>query len=292
MTTQRWEWTGDRYSEGFFSHGHSNERRRLALLETLLDGATRERFRALGLKPGDRVLEAGGGGGSVARLLAEEGAQVTVTDLDTRFIDELADSHGVRVLRHDLYTEDFPPGSFDFVHTRFVLTHLPDADLAIARLASWLAPGGVLLVEEPTSFPTLDSPHPGYRTIMRAYRTHLERSIGSDTSWARTLPVPLARAGLVGLGLDVRIQHVNGGDDESEWWKLNLEAARPSMIEAGLATDAEFEAAYIELANPGFHDLSLAVHTAWGRAPGPVRRRPQAPADRQESPTSAERSSP
>ncbi|MFE4176488.1 class I SAM-dependent methyltransferase [Streptomyces sp. NPDC056909] len=261
---ERWEWTQERYRNGMFSHGISSERRRLGLLESLLDGATRSRITALGLKPGDEVLEVGGGGGSVARWLAGQGARVTVTDLDTRFLEELTD-HGVRVLRHDLYTEDFPPGSFDLVHARYVVMHLPDPDKAVARLAEWLRPGGVLLLEEPASFPVVDSPHPAYRTIMRAFRTHLERSVGSDTVWARTLPVPLRRAGLVDIGLDARIQLVSGGDDEAEWWRLNLEQSRQAIVAAGLADDTDFDAAYRELASPDFHDLSLAVLTAWGR---------------------------
>jgi SAM-dependent methyltransferase len=264
---ERWQWTQDRYRDGLFSHAVSSERQRLGLLESVLDGPTRARFTALGLKPGDRVLDVGGGGGSVARWLAEQGAQVTVTDLDTTFLDELTD-HGVRVLRHDLYTEDFPPASFDIVHARYVVLHLPDPDRAVARLAGWLRPGGALLVEEPASFPVLDSPHPAYRTVMRAFRTHLERSVGSDTGWARTLPVPLEKAGLVDIGLDARIQPVNGGDHEAQWWRLNLEQARPAMVAAGLADDADFESAYRELASPGFHDLSLADFTAWGRTAG------------------------
>ncbi|WP_049580143.1 class I SAM-dependent methyltransferase [Streptomyces sp. SBT349] len=261
---ERWEWTRERYLGGVFSHGTASERRRLRLLESVLDGHTRARFTALGLAPDDAVLEVGGGGGSVARWLAGQGARVTATDLDTRFLEELSDE-GVRVLRHDLYTEDFPPGSFDFVHARYVVIHLPDPDKAVARLASWLRPGGTLLIEEPASFPVMDSPHPAYRTVMRAFRTHLERTVGTDTGWARTLPVPLERAGLVGVGLDARIQPVNGGDDEAEWWRLNLEQSREAMVAAGLAADADFAAAYRELASPDFRDLSLAVLTAWGR---------------------------
>jgi SAM-dependent methyltransferase len=264
---ERPERTQDRYSDGMFSHAISSERGRLGLLELLLDGHTRSRIGALGLKPGDRVLEVGGGGGSMARWMAEQGARVTVTDLDTRFLHELTDI-GVRVLRHDVTTEDFPPGSFDLIHARYLVMHLPDPDGVVARLARWLSPGGVLMVEEPAAFPMMDSPHPAYRTVVRAFCTHLEESVGSDTRWARTLPVPLVSAGLVGIGHDARFQLINGGDAEAQWWRLNLEQSRSAMIDAGLVTDADFEAAYEELASPTFHDLSLAVLTAWGRREG------------------------
>ncbi|WP_299529068.1 class I SAM-dependent methyltransferase [uncultured Streptomyces sp.] len=257
----------DRYSDGMFSHSLATERHRLELLESLLDGPTHDRIDALRPAPGARVLEVGGGGGSVARRMARQGARVTVTDLDTRFLTDLGDL-GVRVLRHDVCTDDFPPGSFDLVHARYVVLHLPEPDRVVARLASWLAPGGTLLLEEPASFPVLDSPHPAYRTVMRAFRTHLERTVGTDTGWARTLPVPLQRAGLTGTGMEARIQPVSGGDTEAQWWRLSLEQSRAAMVAAGLASDADFEAAYEELARPDFHDLSLAVFTAWGRKPG------------------------
>lgn len=264
---ERWTWTQDRYGDGVFSHAIDTERKRLDLLESILDGPTRSRFEALGLKPGDEVLEVGGGGGSVARWLAGQDARVTVTDLDTTFLEELTE-HGVRVLRHDMYTEDFPPGSFDFIHARYVLIHLPDPDAAVARLVEWLRPGGVLLLEEPASFSVMDSPHPAYRTVMRAFRANLEQSLGSDTGWARTLPVPLEKAGLVEVGLDARLPIVNGGDLEARWWRLNLEQSRSTIVAAGLADDVDFDAAYRELESADFHDMSLAVVTAWGRRAG------------------------
>ncbi|MFJ4920707.1 class I SAM-dependent methyltransferase [Streptomyces sp. NPDC088725] len=264
---ERGGWTRERYGQGGFSHAIDSEQRRLGLMQSALDRHTRARFEALGLKSGDRVLEVGGGGGSVARWLAGQGARVTVTDLDTTFLEDLTDL-GVRVLRHDVCTDDFPPGSFDFIHTRYVLVHLPDQEAALARLVEWLSPGGVLLVEEPSASSIVDSPHEAYRTIARAFCTHLRQTLGTDTRWARTLPVPLERAGLLDVALDARLPVFNGGDDEAEWWRLNLEQSRKAMVAAGLVEDADFEAAYRELASPDFHDLSLAVFTAWGRRAG------------------------
>ncbi|GAA2251308.1 hypothetical protein GCM10010232_44130 [Streptomyces amakusaensis] len=268
-TDDRGEWKRERYRDGVFSHAVSTERERLKLLESVLDHHTRARFEGLGLREGHRVLEVGGGGGSVARWLAGRGARVTVTDLDTAFLDELADD-GVRVLRHDVYTEDFPPGSFDFIHARYVVIHLPDPEKALARMAQWLAPGGVLVVEEPAFFPVKDSPHPAYRKVMRAFRENLESAVGTDTEWARALPVPFEGKGLTGIGHDARLQRITGGDDEALWWRLTLEQSRAAVVAAGLASDEDFEAAYAELTDPAFHDLSLAVFTAWGVKDGPV----------------------
>lgn len=76
------------------------------------------------------------------------------------------------------------------------------------------------------------------------------------------------RAGLTEVGLDARFQQIHGDDAESRWWRLSLEQSRVGTVAAGLVEEADFEAAYREMAQPDFHDLSLAVLTAWGRAAG------------------------
>ena len=76
-----------------FPHGGADERRRLDLFAERLDPATIRRIRSLGLAPGARCLEIGGGRGSIARWLCEyagPAGQVTATDLDTGFLSELA----------------------------------------------------------------------------------------------------------------------------------------------------------------------------------------------------------
>ncbi|MBK3552408.1 SPOR domain-containing protein [Streptomyces sp. MBT61] len=135
---ERWEWNQERYRDGVFSHAVATERERLTLLESVLDHHTRARFEALGLTTGHRVLEVGGGGGSV-----------------------------------------------------------------------------------------------GYDARGR-------------------------------IGYDARFQRIRGGDDEARWWQLTLEQTREAVVAEGLATDEEFAAAYADLDDPSFHDLSLAVFTAWG----------------------------
>jgi ubiquinone/menaquinone biosynthesis C-methylase UbiE len=123
----------------------------LSLLEELFDPPTVERLERVGVGPGWEALEVGAGRGSIAAWLAErvrpEG-RVLATDVDTTLLEERADP-GVEVLRHDVLADDFPPASFDLVHCRAVLVHLADPERAVARMADWLKPGGVLVAEEP-----------------------------------------------------------------------------------------------------------------------------------------------
>jgi hypothetical protein len=69
---------------------------------------------------------------------------VIATDLQLGFLSEI-DASNVEVLRHDIRTGTFPPGSFDLIHTRAVLMHIsPGVDL-LRRIFTWLAPGGWLV---------------------------------------------------------------------------------------------------------------------------------------------------
>lgn len=133
-----------------FPHAGANERRRLELFAERLDPLTVRRIKALGLAPGARCLEVGGGRGSIARWLCEyagPAGRVTATDLDTGFLSELS-LPNLDVLRHDVTSDEFPQGSFDLVHVRAVLMHIPDRMAVLRRMVSWLAPGGWLMAED------------------------------------------------------------------------------------------------------------------------------------------------
>jgi len=64
---------------------------------------------------------------------------VIATDLQIGLLREI-DASNVGVIRHDIRTGTFPPGSFDLIHARAVLMHIsPGVDL-LHRMITWLAP--------------------------------------------------------------------------------------------------------------------------------------------------------
>ena len=85
----------------------------MTLLESVLDAPTTAFLDELDIRPGQRCLDLGAGGGSITRWLAERtGPRGTVVAVDTD-TDHLLEQPGVQVLRHDL-TEGLPvDGPFD-----------------------------------------------------------------------------------------------------------------------------------------------------------------------------------
>ena len=130
-----------------YDQGFSEERARLAGIESLWDPGSQAVLDALGIAAGWRCLEVGAGGGSLVQWMAGRGATVTAIDIDTRFLEQLA-GDTVEVRRVDIRTGELPQREFDLVHARLVLEHLNDRRRILDRLAAALRPGGWLVIED------------------------------------------------------------------------------------------------------------------------------------------------
>ncbi|MFI7678262.1 class I SAM-dependent methyltransferase [Actinophytocola sp. NPDC049390] len=245
----------------------STEHDRLTLLQEVFDGASQELFDRVGVRPGWRCLEVGAGAGSVARILADRvgPANVVATDMSTALLEPLAAS-GVRVLRHDV-TADDAPGEFDLIHSRLVLEHVARRDVAVRRMASWLAPGGVLLVESATPMPEL-SGDPVVGRALAAMAGHLGRSVGTDPRWARTLPLPLEEAGLVDCTAEGHVVPARGGSAFARWMIATHRLVEDDVVAEGAMSADEFAHAYRAYSDPAFVDYTwLTIRAVGYRAP-------------------------
>jgi SAM-dependent methyltransferase len=183
--------SGSRYV--FDNAAEREARERFAALPRLYDPGTVRYLEALGVAAGWRCLEAGAGGGSVARWLAERvgpTGHVLATDVDTRFLGALAGPN-LEVRRHDVTADPLPEAAFDLAHARLVLVHLPEREAVLARLVAALKPGGWLLVEEfdPLSMPPDPALNPTERRL-RAWEAmyRLMANRGVDVRFGRRLP--------------------------------------------------------------------------------------------------------
>lgn len=110
-----------------------------------------------GLRPGERVLDAGCGTGYLAAGLrrARPDLDVVGTDLSAGMLAKARDAGAAPVLQADAERLPFADGSFDVVAARGVLHHLPHVGPALAEWRRVLRPdGAVVLLSEPT--PTVE----------------------------------------------------------------------------------------------------------------------------------------
>jgi cyclopropane-fatty-acyl-phospholipid synthase len=117
--------------------------------EPLEDAMTRKMdlaIEAIGAKPGDHVLEVGGGWGAFVEHASRRGIQVTTLTLaeeSERFLNELVAANNLPatvVRRHVLqYTS---PQRYDAIVNMGVTEHLPDYRASLRKYAELIKPGG------------------------------------------------------------------------------------------------------------------------------------------------------
>lgn len=265
--------------EYLLDNAWQQQRQRLAGLEAWFDPGTVRHLEALGVGPGWRCLEAGGGGGSIAAWLCRRvapGGQVLATDLDTRFLEAL-DEPLLTVRQHDILTDALPQGAFDLVHSRFLLEHLPDPMRALRRMADALAPGGWLVAEGTDSVswvpdPAVDAAAAALFTRWTEAFAQLLRDTGADAYAGRRLYGQLHALGLEDVAAEGRVFMVRGGSPNAEVWRLTAEQVADRLVQAGLLSAEEMGRVLALLRDPAFVWMEALVMAAWGR-------RPRVPAD-------------
>ncbi|MEV8378996.1 methyltransferase [Kribbella sp. NPDC056861] len=242
---------------------------RMRALESTYDRNTVSLLDALGVRPGVRCLEVGAGGGSIARWLADATGptgSVLATDLDTRFLESSGPAW-LEVRRHDIVTDELPAESFDLIHVRLVLVHLPERDLAIRRLVQALAPGGVLIVEDIAALGQQVSADARseevYWAVQHRVLAVLEAG-GCNLEWPSRLPKLFERAGLTGVGhRRVIPAWWNGGGNGIKLLAANITELRPKLRRAGCSQDEL--AAYLNLLqSTRFVVSAYPMVSAWG----------------------------
>jgi cyclopropane-fatty-acyl-phospholipid synthase len=132
------------YTEGVFAHDD----------EQLEDAMTRKMgltMQTLGLRPGDRVLEVGGGWGAFAEYAARRGVDVTTLTLAAESERYLTDFFArenlpVRVVRQHVFNYTSPT-RYDAIVNMGVTEHLPDYRTTLHKYAELVKPGGKVYLD-------------------------------------------------------------------------------------------------------------------------------------------------
>ncbi len=109
------------------------------------------RYRALApyIKHGDRILDAGAGGGEVVYVLRALGCDASGLEPDEHYARHAREALGVPVATGFVQDAAFPAGSFDVVTMYHALEHVEDPCAILSRLRGWMAEQGVLVIEVP-----------------------------------------------------------------------------------------------------------------------------------------------
>jgi SAM-dependent methyltransferase len=203
--------------------------------------------------------------------------RVVVTDIDTRFL-EGDERPTLEVRRHDILNDPLEEGTFDLVHARALLEHLPARERALARLVGATHPGGWVVAED-TSFGGAiaaaigDATSPAGNAALeeRTYRAiaTLFGARGALADYGPRLPAALRAAGLVHVGAELHARFTWGGADR-DFRRLCLEQLRGPILQHGLMTEEEVACALELTRREDAAYIPLPMVTAWGQRPAPA----------------------
>ena len=137
--------------------------------------------RALGIAPGDRVLDIAAGTGTSSAAIARAGARVTALDFSAGMIAVGRDRHpDIEFVEGDATALPFDDSSFEAVTVSFGLRNVNDPRKALAEMRRVLVPGGRLVICE---FST-----PPNALVRRAYDFYLSTVMPRITQVTSTNP--------------------------------------------------------------------------------------------------------
>jgi len=245
---------------------------RMQVLARLYDAPTQLALARTGVTTGWHCLEVGGGGGSVARWLAQRvgpAGRVLCTDINTRIIEghRGAAPGNLEVALHDIARDPLPQTAFDLVHVRLVLIHVPERELALERMVGALKPGGWLVVEDfDTASMEPDTRVNQYETPLptaAAVRKFLSHS--HDGYFGRRLHGRFRTLGLTEVSAEARLVMFDRRNGGAELMRVNFEQLGPDLIAAGLITQRQIDADLATLTGEDFAMPSPVMWSVLGR---------------------------
>lgn len=156
-------------------------------------------------------------------------------------------------------------GSFDFVHMRFLLEHLPNPAQAIAQAADALKPGGrILLFDDDHESMVLYPEPPGFKDLWTAYMdSYVE--VGNDPFIGRKLPKLLHEGGFEKIYNDVVFFGDCFGTETFQLFATNLieviSTSKNIMLESRLLSAQAYEGAIQNLWQWSRHEHAAMWYT-------------------------------
>jgi SAM-dependent methyltransferase len=180
-----------------------------------------------------RLLDVGCSTGAFLLAARQRGWQVEGLELGKASAAYAQDALGLTIARASLFDHEAPAGSYDAIVFLEVIEHLPDPAGALARIAHWLKPGGVLLVSTPN-----------YDSLYRRLFGSRWWVVNCEDEHIMFFNDAKLSASLADCGLTVRWRRIRGFDLSGlalESWRA-LRPATTAPAIAALATTSAVEA--------------------------------------------------
>jgi predicted O-methyltransferase YrrM len=267
----------------YIIRGGIEGRERLRVIARSLHPTTSSLLDRIGVRPGMTCLDVGSGGGDVAlelaRRVAPDGRVLGVDVDDTKLAlarDEAA-AAGVANVEYrnlDVLASDLEL-AFDLVYARFLLTHLPDATRAAARLVNAVRPGGDVIIEDIDYAGSVVHPeNEAFRRYCELY-VQTARARGGDPNIGPRLPGILRAAGCEGVQLNIvqpaALDPHGAAGDVKVAIPLTVENIADAAVAEGIAGREEIDDLVDDLyrlaADPGTLMSFPRIVQAWGRRP-------------------------
>ena len=262
----------------YIIRGGIQGRERLRVLSRVMHPSTHALLLRAGLRSGMNCFEVGCGSGDVAFDMAQivgADGRIIATDIDETKL-ELArrDSEERQVqnleFRFADITQSAPEQKFDFVHARFVLTHLRNPEQALLNMRQAMQPGAIIVVEDIDFRGYFCEPdNASFRRYTDLYTQTVQRR-GGDANIGPRLPLLLIAAGFENVQMNV-VQHAGMTGDVKLITPLTMENIADAVLAEGLAIRTELDQITDELyeyaRNPGTISSTPRIVEAWGHCP-------------------------
>lgn len=239
-------------------------------------------LRFLAANPGDHVLDAGCGSGSLSRAAARALPQgrVTGVDRDPRYIDfarRQAATEGLGNIAFelgDVLQLPFADASFDIVWSKHLLQWVGRREDALAEFRRVTRPGGRIVACNFDRFCLAHYPtDERLQAETEAWFRAANREFGFDNDLGRKLPHLFKRLGLQDVKADFipdRAFNGFGGDPERRWnWETQFRSAMPFTVKVfgGEAAAADYTRRVMERFNDPEVYVYCTLFYVEGRVP-------------------------
>jgi ubiquinone/menaquinone biosynthesis C-methylase UbiE len=192
--------------DSIYLHGTAPEEQgRLTLLNGLLNDAA---LRMMELRGGERILDVGCGLAQLTRAMARASGK-TVVGIE-RSPEQLSEAKKLAAQDREDYLIDLRQGNatalplrqqewgtFDIVHTRFLLEHVQDPLAVVRMMVEAVRPGGKLILQDDDHDVMRIFPEPdGFYNLWDAYMKTYDK-VGNDPKVGRRLVQLLQQSGAV-----------------------------------------------------------------------------------------------